>query len=114
MNFKYSLKVNLVGNLYHVTSFSPYSTDVKENIYTILIIQLCLKIHHYIREEINMNRKELAEKLKAEAEANRAETIKTSDTPQPLKPTEKAKALLRKTDSKYINHVSKKLLPGLD
>lgn len=61
---------------------------------------------------IDVDRKELAQKLKAEA--NRAETIKTSDTPQPLKPTEKAKALLRKTDSKYINHVSKKLLPGLD
>lgn len=42
------------------------------------------------------------------------ETIKTSDTPQPLKPTEKAKVLLSKTDSKYINHVSKKLLPRLD
>lgn len=61
-----------------------------------------------------MNTKELAELLRAKVEAKKAEPVKTSDTPQDLTSTEKAKALLRKTDSKYINHVSKKLLPGLD
>ena len=68
--------------------------------------------------EYDMDKKELAERLKAGVKACRvaqcAEPIKTSDTPQPLNPAEKAKALLRKTDSKYINHISKKLLPGLD
>ena len=65
-------------------------------------------------EDRTMDKKELAEKLKSGVEAKRAEPIKTSDTPQPLNPAEKAKALLRRTDSKYINHISKKLLPGLD
>ena len=61
-----------------------------------------------------MDRKELAQKLKSDVEAKKAEPIKTSDTPQPLNPTEKAKALLRKTDSEYIDYIAKKLLPGLE
>ena len=64
-----------------------------------------------------MDKKELAEKLKAGAKARRdvqdAEPMKTSEAPQPLSPAEKAKALLRKADSKYMNHISAKLLPSL-
>ena len=65
-----------------------------------------------------MDKKELAEKLKSGAKAIRAtqdaEPLKTSEVPQPLSPLEKAKVLLRKSDSKYVNHVSAKLLPSLN
>ena len=55
-----------------------------------------------------------AEKLKTESEANRTEPIKTSDIPQDFTPIDKAKVLLSKADSKYINHMSKRLLTSLD
>ena len=55
-----------------------------------------------------------AEKLKTESEANRIEPIITSDIPQDFTPTDKAKVLLSKADSKYINHMSKRLLTSLD
>ena len=38
---------------------------------------------------------------------------KVSNTPTPQTPLEKAKALLRKTDNKYINHIDSKLMPSL-
>ncbi len=65
-----------------------------------------------------MDKKELIERLKADAKAKREaeknDTIKVSETPQALSPIEKAKALLRKTDSKYSGYISSKLLPGLE
>lgn len=43
-----------------------------------------------------------------------SEVLKTSDTPTPQTPSEKAKAVQRKTDNKYIDYVTNKLLPSLD
>ncbi len=40
--------------------------------------------------------------------------VKTAETPKPLTPMEKAKALLQKTDSKYQAYIAKKLLPSLN
>lgn len=42
-----------------------------------------------------------------------AEVIKTSDTPQAQTPSEKANAVQRKVDNKYIDYVTSKLLPSL-
>lgn len=42
-----------------------------------------------------------------------SEVIKTSDTPTAQTPTEKANAVQRKTDNKYIDYVTSKLLPSL-
>lgn len=40
--------------------------------------------------------------------------IKTSETPDVITPQEKAKALQRKCDDKYTNHIVSKLLPSLN
>lgn len=42
-----------------------------------------------------------------------SEVLKTSETPTAQTPTEKVKAVQRKVDNKYINHVTDKLLPSL-
>ena len=63
-----------------------------------------------------MDKKELAEKLKAGVKAQREQEqiLKISDTPQDLTPLERAKALRRKAANQYDNYIAKKLLPGLE
>lgn len=51
--------------------------------------------------------------LKAHKEAQENEVIKTSETPQPMKPIDRARALNRKIDNQYQSHIAKKLLPSL-
>lgn len=66
-----------------------------------------------------MDNKKKVEIIKAILKAKKEkqpqnEPIKTTETPQPMKPIEKAMALRRKTDNKYANYIASKTLTGLD
>lgn len=58
--------------------------------------------------------KELARKALEKRKQKESEIVKTSETTQAQTPSEKAKAVQRKVDNKYINHVTNKLLTSLD
>lgn len=59
--------------------------------------------------------RELARQAKRKRdERKEAEVLKTSETPTAQTSSEKVKAVQRKVDNKYINHVTDKLLPSLD
>lgn len=58
--------------------------------------------------------RELARKaLEKRNKKRESEVTKTSDTPQAQTPSEKANAVQRKVDNKYIDYVTSKLLPSL-
>lgn len=61
-----------------------------------------------------MDKVEIAKELLKAKKEEENKTTKTSDTPQPLTPLEKAMALRRKSFNKYASYISSKILAGID